>query len=117
MFGASVDISQETTDEIIRRLYKEAEPGMDYDDVDKPRDGDHSWYELHYLDDGTSKQIIRKVCEEEGFSDKDTSTVVSSILLKYAPSSSLEKVNEARKEEGLEPAKNIYVKEVDDDGK
>mgnify|MGYP007091097642 CR=1 FL=1 len=101
MFG-STDVDQEVYREIYRRLYDEAEPGMDYDEAEKEEHG-MPHYKLHYLEDDRISEIIEEVCEEEGVSEKNQSTVHSSVMLQAAPTGHKEVVNENRKEAGLEP--------------
>ena len=102
MFGKQTDVDEEVYNEIYRRLYEEAEPGMDYDEAEKEEHG-IPHYKLHYLEDDRIAEIIEEVCIEHDVSKDDQATVYSSVMLGAAPTGSRESVVENRKEAGLEP--------------
>lgn len=98
----STDIDQEVYDKIYQRIYKEAEPGMDYSEAEKMEHG-VPHYELHYLDDERTTEIIEEVCEEENVKERYRETVHSSVMLGAAPNGMKEVVNHNREKIGLEP--------------
>jgi hypothetical protein len=102
MFGKRTNVDQEVYRKIYRRLYEEAEPGMDDDKAEKEEHG-MPHYKLHYLDDDRISEIIEEVCEAEGVSDDDASTVHSSVMLGAAPTGDKDTVRENRKKAGLKP--------------
>lgn len=117
MFGStslSKEKQEEVIEEICRRLFQEAEPGMDYDKVETPRKGDTPWYDLHYMEDEKQKQVMRQVCQEMNVPESDRDDLISAVLLQYGPNSHRPKVAENREQAGLEPISSTTDREVDE---
>lgn len=94
----------EIRDEVYRKLYEAAEPSGDYDKMrNRENPFDHKRYELYYLSNGKQLEIISDTLGDHNISHYNVEKIRRTVLLGAAPSSSKEKVNEKRKEEGLDP--------------
>jgi hypothetical protein len=82
-------------------LYEEAVPGLDeINEVEYSNDTSISY--LHFLDGDRQIEIIDEYCEEYGVPESERKQVKFNVILGKSPSSSLENVNRAREEEGLD---------------
>lgn len=88
---------------IMDELYEKAEPGMDYRQALRQgdREDERPRYLLHYLDEDTQQEIIEKHVED--LKSWKADKVRNTVHLGAAPCTNMYRVNEERKEAGLEP--------------
>jgi len=88
---------------ILDEMYEKAEPGMDYRQAlrDGERGDGKPRYLLHYLDEETQKEILKKHTED--LREWKASKVSIGVHLGAAPTTKKELVNEERREAGLKP--------------
>lgn len=90
--------------ELFDELYSQATPGMEeISDTVYPEDVNIAY--LHFIDEDEAMQIIEDYCEEYGV--EDTFTVKRTVLLGKGPSTSVENVDRAREDAGLEPVSTL----------
>lgn len=99
------EVREGLVNKIYTELYEASYPSADYDQlVERADEGGEDMvpaYRLHYLPHEKCKDIVEKHLQDIG--DREASNIATSIYLGAAPSGSLEKVNENRKKQGLEP--------------
>ena len=78
---------EEIANDILREMYAEAEPPLDFDEVRRnPEDyNDHAWYSQHYLPHERQKEIRDKHCEKYDLSDRERSAVTYTTILNLGP--------------------------------
>ncbi|QIR31254.1 hypothetical protein M1M18_gp046 [Halorubrum virus Serpecor1] len=80
---------QEILNDVLREMYAEAEPPLDFDDVlENPDDYGSGWYSDHYLDGDRQAAIVEKHAEEHDLNRSERKTLSFSAILSYGPSSS-----------------------------
>lgn len=63
---------EDLENKILNRLYEEADPGLDYDDLRKnPDDYPDDWYSQHKISKRKQDKIIDEVLEQEGVNKDD----------------------------------------------
>lgn len=78
---------EEAVTEALCRMYDEAEPGLDFEEVRKnPDTVDDEWYRDHYLDSERQKEIVREVSDEYNLTDRQHSSFVTRTILDLGPS-------------------------------
>lgn len=94
-------------EQIYREMYEAAYPeDSDYDKamkMEKEEHRNHGAYQLHYLSKMVEEEII--VEHTQHLDDVWADRVKSTVILGAAPMSNVEKVNENRLQENLEPIK------------
>lgn len=98
------DLDQ-VTEDLLKELYSEATPSADYHElVRKKKEGDKEiekpYYAVHYLPEDKQNEIVQRHVED--LKRWERGKVKFSVLLGPAPTSIKEKVNENRRQEGLE---------------
>lgn len=95
-------VDDEFYDNVFDELYQEATPGVE-EIEDTEYSGDTPVNYLHYLDGDRQIEIIEEYLEEYDVPEDSWKRIRFNVILGKSPSSSLEGVNRAREEEGLEP--------------
>lgn len=73
-------------DDILRQMYDEAEPGLDWDYVlENPGEFQGEWYKEHYLDGQRQDEIVEE--HTEGLSESEKTAVTMEAILNYGPRS------------------------------
>lgn len=76
----------EVQNEIYRRLYAEATPSADFDEmVEYGLTKVEGWYNGFYLSEERTNEIIEEVCDEMDAPESARSSISSSVLLGGAP--------------------------------
>jgi hypothetical protein len=108
------DLGQEWSeayDEILSELYQEATPGLDYDRLDSVSERDTEdeppLYLQHYLDGDSQEDIIEDVLDGYSIPEERYFDAKKAVLLSKGPSTSLETVDRAREDAGLEPVSEL----------
>jgi len=96
----------ELYDDIFDALYEEAVPGLEEIEGHEYSGGRPVSY-LHFLDGDRQIEIIESYCEEYDIPVGDRSQIKFNVILGKSPSSSLENVDNARDDEGLEPVEEF----------
>lgn len=77
---------QEISFDILREIYDEAEPGIDFDDaLENPEDYEEGWFSNHYLADARQREILNEHCDQYDLSDSEQSSIVWTVILNYGP--------------------------------
>jgi hypothetical protein len=101
----------EAYNEILTELYSEATPGLDYDSLEsrseRDTDGEPPVYLQHYLDGERQEEIIESVLDDYGIPEERYFDAKKAVLLSKSPSTSLENVDRAREDAGLEPVSEL----------
>ena len=106
------DVQEEWTEayfEILDCLYEEAVPGLDYSELD-PGDGvrgDPPTYLRHYLDGESQEEVIEGVLDDYEIPEDLYFDAKRAVFLSKGPSASLDTVDRARVEAGLEPVSEM----------
>jgi len=79
---------REVLNDVLREMYAEAEPPLDFDDVlEKPDEYGSGWYSDHYLDGDRQKEILEKHADEHNLNRGARKLLSFSAILSYGPSS------------------------------
>jgi len=101
----------EAYDEILSELYQEATPGLDYDSLEprseRDTEGEPPVYLQHYLDGEQQEEIIESVLDDYSIPEERYFDAKKAVLLSKGPSTSLETVDRAREDAGLEPVSEL----------
>ncbi|WP_372611687.1 hypothetical protein [Halomonas sp.] len=82
------DELRELRDDIVREMYAEAVPPMDYDDLrENPDDYPEEWYKNHYLSTERFREIYDKHIDEAGISRRENTSLSIAVLATLAPTS------------------------------
>lgn len=80
--------TKEIAFDILREMYSEAEPPLDFDDaLENPDDYDDGWYDEHYLESERQKEILEKHCEKHDVTDNQHSQIAVTAILDLGPAS------------------------------
>jgi hypothetical protein len=108
------DLGQEWSEaynEILSELYQEATPGLDYDSLDpvieRDTEDEPPLYLQHYLDGDSQEGIIEDVLDDYSIPEERYFDAKKAVLLSKGPSASLETVDRAREDAGLEPVSEL----------
>jgi len=83
----TMDDLQELAYDILREMYDEAEPGLDWDDLrENPDEYPDDWYSQHYLSDERQREIFDKHVEGETLTDDEHTSLVMTCILDLGPS-------------------------------
>lgn len=96
--------------DILDTLYNEATPGLDYQALEPGELADREGpptYLRHYLDAETQEELIEDVLDDYEIPETLYFEAKKSVLLSAGPSTSLENVDRARKDAGLEPVSKM----------
>lgn len=78
---------REISYDVLREMYEEAEPGLDFDEaLEDPDEMDDDWYQQHSLPKKRQLEIRDKHCEKHNLNDSERSTVTWTAILNYGPS-------------------------------
>ncbi len=78
----------EICSDILRQMYAEAEPPLDFDDVlDSPKDFDSEWYTQHTLSQERQNEIVQEHVEQHDLSKKERTAVMCTTILDLGPAS------------------------------
>jgi hypothetical protein len=85
----------EIGNEILREMYAEAEPPLDFDRVlDSPGDADEDFYQNHYLSAEEQHQIFQKYAEKHDLTHKEKASLSMSIFIGFAPTTNSEHISD-----------------------
>lgn len=74
--------------DILTQMYEEAEPGLDFEDVqENPDDYGERWFAEHYLDAERQRDIVDEHIEDVTLTPQEETAVVFTTILNYGPSS------------------------------
>jgi len=80
---------------ILREMYAEAEPPLDFDRVlDSPGDADENFYQNHYLSQEEQKRIFQTYVEEQELTDRERTTLSMAVMVGLAPTTNSEDVSD-----------------------
>ena len=97
---------QEFYYDLFDELYSRATPGLDeIESTEYPEDVNVPY--LHFLDGDEMMEVVEEHCSEFGVPDGQVGAVKQNVVLGKAPSTSLENVDRAREDAGLEPVSEI----------
>jgi len=78
--------SLEIANDILREMYAEAEPPLDFDRVlDSVGDADEDFYQNHYLSQEEQTRIFEKHVEEQDLTDRERAALRMSVMIGPAP--------------------------------
>lgn len=100
-------VGEEFYDEVFEALYEEAVPGLEELENSEYSEETNVAY-LHYLDGERQVEIIEEYCDEYEVPLSDRRQIKFNVILGKGPSTSIENVNRARKEEGLDPVEQPF---------
>ena len=96
----------ELYDDIFDELYEEAVPGVEeIESTEYPEDVNVPY--LHFLDGDEMEEIIEEYCGEYGVTGHQVFQVKRNVVLGKSPSTSLDNVDRAREDAGLEPVSEM----------
>lgn len=76
----------EIRDDVLREMYDEAEPGLDFDDLlDDPDEYPDDWYEQHTLDSERQREILDKHLEQYDLTEQEHTSLVMTCILDLGP--------------------------------
>ncbi|UBF21853.1 hypothetical protein HSTV-3_gp93 [Halorubrum virus HSTV-3] len=79
---------REVLNDVLREMYAEAEPPLDFDDVlENPDEYGSGWYSEHYLDGDRQTEIVEKHAEKHDLNRGERKSLSFSAILSYGPSS------------------------------
>ena len=79
---------REILNDVLREMYAEAEPPLDFDEVlENPDEYGSGWYSDHYLDGNRQTEIVEKHADEHNLSRGERKSLSFSAILSYGPSS------------------------------
>lgn len=95
--------------DVLNTLYSAATPGLDYESLDPGDlvDEEPPTYLRHYLDADTQEELIEDVLDDYEIPESLYFEAKKSVLLSAGPSTSIENVDRAREEAGLQPVSDI----------
>jgi len=95
--------------DVLDTLYSEATPGLDYSSLEPGElvDEEPPTYLQHYLDAETQEDLIEDVLDDYEIPENLYFEAKKSVLLSAGPSTSLENVDKAREEAGLEAVSDM----------
>lgn len=97
---------KEFYDDLFDELYKQAVPGTEeIESTEYPEDVNIPY--LHFLDGDEMEEIIEEYCEEYDVSEDQVWGVKRNVVLGKSPSTSLDNVDRAREDAGLEPVSEM----------
>lgn len=83
--------------EALNRLYEEADPPLDFDEVlANPDAFDDDWFRQHTLDPETEKEICNEVIEEYDLDGRERSAFFTTVVLDLGPAYSDESEQEIK---------------------
>jgi len=94
------DLKQLRND-ILREVYAEAEPGLDFDEVlDNPDEQPDDWYQRHYLSDERQREIFTKHVEdfERELTSSEHADLSLTCITSLGPTANKELAEETRDE-------------------
>ena len=98
--------NQELYEAIFNELYERATPGVEeIESTEYPEDVNVPY--LHFLDGDETEEIIEKYCEEYDVQEDRVFQVKRNVVLGKSPSTSLDNVDRAREDAGLEPVSEM----------
>lgn len=79
----------EIRNDILREMYSEAEPPLDFDEVlENPEEyNDSRWFEQHYLPRERSEDIFDKHVERHDLTESEASSLSFTCIVNYGPTS------------------------------
>lgn len=81
----------EVRDTIMREVYSEAEPGLDWDDLlENPDEYPDDWYEQHTLPAEREREIFDKHCDEFDVGEQERTALTMTCILDLGPSNPTE---------------------------
>ena len=103
--------SQEFYDELFDELYSRAVPGLEEIEGEMEYPDDVNVPYLHFLDGDEMNEVIEEYCSEYDVPSGQVATVKQNVVLGKGPSTSLENVDRAREDAGLEPVSEMLEQE------
>lgn len=80
----------EIVKDILREVYKETEPTLDFDDVlENPDDYEDGWYTNYTIPRDREQEIVAKHCDKHNLTSKERSAVTTTAILSYGPSTTM----------------------------
>lgn len=93
-------------DDIFDELYEQAVPGVEeIESTEYPEDVNIPY--LHFLDGEEMEEIIEEYCSEYDVTGHQVMQVKRNVVLGKSPSTSLENVDNAREDAGLQPVSEM----------
>lgn len=77
---------EELRNDILREMYAEAEPPLDFDEaLENPDDMDDDWYSQHYLSKEEQERIFDEHVEDENLSSQEHTALTMTCILDLGP--------------------------------
>ena len=100
-------VDEEFYDDLFDELYSRAVPGLEEIEGETEYPEDVNLPYLHFLDGDELEEVIEEYCEEYGVPDGQVMAVKRNVVLGKSPSTSLDNVDRAREDAGLEPVSEM----------
>ena len=104
----------EMYDDIFEEAYSRATPGLgeiEDEEVEYPDDVNVPY--LHFIDGDELEEVIEDYCDQYDVPSHEERQVKRNVVLGKSPSTSLDNVDQAREDAGLEPVSAILEQEGD----
>ena len=76
----------ELRNDILREVYKEAEPGLDFDDLlENPEDYPDDWYSNHYLSSEREQEIFDKHTDDASLTSSEHTDLALTCITSMGP--------------------------------
>lgn len=105
-------VDEDLYDDIFEEAYQRATPGLEEiedDGTEYPDDVNVPY--LHFLDGDELEEVIEDYCSEYGVTSHQEMQVKRNVVFGKGPSTSLENVDRAREDAGLEPVSEMLEEE------
>lgn len=77
---------EQIRNDILRQMYREAEPGVDFDDVlDNPDDYERHWYLNHSLDRDRQQEIVDEHVAAYDLNERELASLQMETILSLGP--------------------------------
>jgi hypothetical protein len=92
------ELYDKTVHEIYRRMYREATPPADIDEIIRTGEGKKTnFFRGYYLDQDRQDEIVKEVCEEMGLDAYEEKCIYNQVTLGGSPTGNLEVMVKHRK--------------------
>ena len=98
---------QEFYDDLFDELYSRAVPGLEEIEGEMEYPDDVNVPYLHFLEGDEVEEVVEEYCSEYDVPEGDVMGVKKTVVLGKGPSTSLENVDRARMDAGLEPVSEM----------
>lgn len=80
--------AEEVAKDILRQMYEEAEPGLDFDKAhENPEDYPDDWYDRHFLSEDRQQEIVDEHLDGVNLSEREETAVIFTTIVDLGPTS------------------------------